>query len=90
MLGLRDIRVGKDTRYGEYGIKVAFPCVKLDTPWGPLQVGKCGEEAKKAAEALEKYPGPSPLEDLLPIMLIGGVGLAVVMILMKRKKQRGK
>ena len=87
------INITEEPTYGnakietsEYGIKVKFPCLKINTPFGPVKIGgRCDEEAKIAQRQLEQVPPPSPIVNILPIVLLAGGALSLLLILRSKR-----
>jgi len=64
-------------------MRLKIPCIRINTPYGPIEIGgKCTPEFKDK-EVMVEPPKPAPI---LPILLIGSIAVGAALIIARKKK----
>jgi hypothetical protein len=91
--------MGKNS-LGEMGISIKMPCLTLNTGAGPVYVGDCAAQQAQAASVTaattaqtvatiqSQTPSVLNLNSMLPILLIGGLGVGAYMFMKNRQKNK--
>ncbi|MCL6577978.1 MAG: hypothetical protein K6T73_01140 [Candidatus Bathyarchaeota archaeon] len=78
--------------YGEvgYGVKVTIPCITINTPFGPVKIGgQCTPEMTPVTKDIP-VPEAKPAINVMPLVLLGGAGIAAMLVISRKKKGEEK
>lgn len=84
-----DRRIPRRSAYsGEYGLSFKMPCLTLNTAVGPMFVGDCPEQTVQQTLTAGTLPiTTTSSSDLLPYLILGGGGIAILLYIMNKRKE---
>jgi hypothetical protein len=72
---------------GEYGLSVTFPCITIQTPYGPVQIGgQCTPNLQNVTTNVT--PVKSSLTSFMPYLLFIGMAAAIALVVIKPKTKK--